>query len=524
MKISRQGMAQATILLIAGTLLSRVLGYVREIVIAYQYGATASTDAYLVASILPMGIAGMVAGAITVAFIPVFTEYRVKAGEEEAWRIASTVLNLAIIFLVASSVIYLVAAPFLIPLFGPGLAPETQQLAVRLSQMLTPAIVFTGLTGLIAAILNAYRHFMSPAFAGLLYNFGMIAGALLLGDTMGIAGLVVGVVAGAVAHLLVLLVPLFGHRGYYRASLSGLRHPAIKQIGMLILPFIVGSASGQINLLVDRMLASGLVEGSIASLNFATRIMSLPVGIFAGAVATAVYPYLSEQASKYDLVQVRRTFSEGLRLLWFIVIPITAGLLILSEPVVRLLFERGAFDAVATQMTTVALFYYSLGIVANTANVMIVRVYFAMQDTITPIKLGLWAIALNIILNLILVRFMDHAGLALASSLAAGLNFLMLAFYLRRKLEHLDGGRILRSTMKAMASAVAMSAVVWAGYVYSQPHLDMTQTTNQAAQLVGLMVLGAAVYFGVAALLKTEELTNLVDRVKAKLVRPKPQA
>ncbi|MEW6459356.1 MAG: murein biosynthesis integral membrane protein MurJ [Bacillota bacterium] len=518
MNISRQGMGQAALLIIAGTVLCRIFGFIRETAIAYQFGATAQTDAYLVASVIPMALSGMVAVAVAVAFIPVFTEYRLKAGEGEAWTIASAVINLTALFLVAGAVLYLLAAPFLVPLLGPGLASETKALAVHLSRLLVPVIIFTGLVGLAAAVLNAYRHFTYPAFAGLLYNFGMIGGALLLGGLMGISGLVVGAVAGAAAHLLALLVPLAGKKNYYRPTLKGLSHPGVRRIGRLVLPFIVGSAAGQINLLVDRVLASGLVEGSISALNFAVRVMQLPLGIFAGAAATAAYPFLAEQAAGENADDLRRTFSEGLRMLWFVVFPLSVGLIVLAEPIIRLLFERGAFDAAATQMTAVALLYYSLGIFAHAANALLVRVYFALQDTATPVKLGLWAVGLNIVLNLILVRYLAHGGLALASSIAAAANCLLLAYYLRRRLGHLDGRRILRSAAKFAAASLVMGMAVAAAYSYSASFFDAALLTHRLLQVGGLIALGGAVYLGAAALLRTEELARVIRRVGAKLL------
>lgn len=517
LSITQQGMGQAAFLIIAGTVLVRIFGFVRETVVAYQFGVTAQTDAFLVASVIPMAIAGIVAGAVTVAFIPVFTEFRLQKGEEEAWIIASAVINVTALTLAIATALFILAAPLLVPLLGPGLAPETKSLAVRLSMMLGPVLIFTGLVALATAVLNAYRHFTYPAFGGLLYNFGMIGGALLLGDFIGISGLVLGAVVGAALHLIALIVPLVGQKKHYRPTLKGLGHPGVKRIGLLVLPFIVASAASQMNILVDRVLASGLAEGSIAALNFAVRVMNLPLGIFAGAAVTAAYPFLAEQAMSQSTSDLRRTFSEGLRLLWFIVLPISVGLMVLGEPIVRLLFERGAFDARATQMTTLALFYYSLGIFAHAACAMLTRVYFALQDTATPVKLGLWAVGLNIALNLILVRYLAHGGLALATSIAALANFVLLAYYLRRRLGHLDGRRILGSTAKFIVASLAMGVSVAVAYGYSDVFLNPELLAHQLLQMGGLVVLGGVAYFGISALLRTEELIRVIVWAKARL-------
>jgi putative peptidoglycan lipid II flippase len=507
-------MSQAALLLIVGTTLSRILGLVRETAIAYQFGATAQTDAYLVASIVPLTISSIIVGSLATAFIPVFTEYRLRTGEEEAWKVASCVINLAIIAFFAATTLLFLAAPALISLLAPGLPTDTKSLAIQLARLLAPATIFTGAIGLATAVLHSYRHFTFPAFAGLMHNLGMIGGTLLLGGIIGISGLAAGGVAGLLANLLVVLIPLASLIKFYRPNLSGLRHPGTKQVGLLLLPFLVGSAAGQVNMLVDRILASWLVEGSIAALSFADRLLGLPLGIFAGAVTAAAYPHLSEQAAVRNMNELRRTLSEGLRMLWFIVFPLAVGLKVLGEPVIRLLFERGAFDATATGMTFIALFYYGLGIYAHTANALLSRVFFALQDTATPIKLGLLSTGLNIVLNIILVRFMAHGGLALATSIAGTVLFLLMALTLRRRLGHLDGRHVLRSVGKFSASSLLMGITVTAAYRYSVAFFDPALFSHQLLQITALILLGGAIYFASAALLRTEELGWLFRRVR----------
>ena len=506
---SSQGVAQATIILIIGTLLSRMLGFVREMVIAHMFGATAATDAYLIAFIIPGVFAGLVAGAITVAFIPVFTEYRLKQGEEDAWKIASSLINVSVGVLILGVVFTLLAAPITVRLLAPGFDAQTQAIAVHLSRVMSPAIIFMGLIGLSTAILNSYKHFTFPAFAGLLYNVGIIGGALFLAGRFGITGLAIGVVVGAIGHLLVQSIILVKKRGYYTPSLQ-LNHPGIKRIAWLLLPFLVGSAAGQLNVMVDRILASGLAEGSIAALNFGVRVMGLPLGIFGAAIGVAVYPTLSQQVAEGRLDRLRNTFSEGIRMLWFVIVPASVGLIALREPLIRLLFERGAFDAVATSMTAVALFYYSLGLFAHAGIVMLVRTYFAMQDTKTPVTLGVLVVALNIGLNLILVRYMAHGGLALASSIAAAVNFLLLAYYLRKKLMYLDGQRIVRSSAKIIFASLVMGMVCWLALDLSRPlFADVMPLTQQLLQVGGLVLIGVFTYLVIAVLLRAEELGRI---------------
>ncbi|MBT9169566.1 MAG: putative lipid II flippase MurJ [Syntrophomonadaceae bacterium] len=512
--MSKQGMSKAALMLVVGTLLSRIFGLVRETVIAYQFGATAQTDAYLVALIVPLAISGIIVSALSTAFIPVFTEYRLQSGEKEAWKIASAVINLAIIILLVATVSFFLASPLFISLLAPGLAAETKAMAIQLARLLAPAIIITGIVGLATAVLHSYRHFTYPIFAGFFHNVGIIGGALLLGGFLGINGLAVGGVAGLLANMLMIFIPFVSQRKFYQPTFDGLRHPGTRKIGLLLIPFLVGFATGQINMLVDRILASWLVEGSIAALSFADRLIGLPLGIFAGAVTTAAYPYLSEQAAVRNITELRRTVSEGLRILWFIVFPLGVGLKVLGEPIIRLLFERGAFDVAATGMTAIALFYYALGIYAHAANALLSRVFFALQDTSTPIKLGLLSTGLNIVLNLILVRFMAHGGLALATSISGTVLFLMLAVTLRRRLGHMDGWRLLRSISKFAAASVLMGLAVAAAYRYSAIFFNPALFSHLLLQTAILILLGGAIYFAAAALLRTEEPGWLLRRMR----------
>lgn len=508
---SSQGVAQATIILMIGMMLSRILGIVREMVIAHMFGATAETDAFVIAFTIPGVFTSLVSGAITVAFIPVFTEYRIKRGEADAWRIASTLINLIVGVLSLGVIFTLFAAPGIVGLLAPGFDEQTRATAVHLSRVMSPAIVFMGLTGLSTAILNSYKHFTFPAFAGLLYNVGIIGGALLLAGRYDITGLALGVVAGGLAQLVVQLSILVKKRVYYTPALR-FNHPGVKRIAWLVLPFFVSLAASQLNMMIDRILASGLVEGSIAALSFGGRVMGLPLGIFGAAIGTAVYPALSEYAAEGQLDQLRNTFSAGIRMLWFIIIPASVGLIVLREPIIRLLFERGAFDPVATGMTATALFFYSLGLFAHAGHVMLIRTFFSMQSTRTPVKMGLVAAAVNIILNLILVRYLALGGLALASSIAASLNFGLLAYYLRKKLGYLDGRRITRSSAKIIFASLVMGVVCRLGLNVSEQFVaEMASLQWQLLQVGGLVLIGALVYFAIARLMGAEELDRIWD-------------
>jgi len=510
-KISRQPVIQATIILTVTAVASHILGLVRDMVIAQQFGASAQTDAYLVANIIPGVIMVLVATAITGAFIPVFIDYRNKHGEKEAWHVASGLINGILIFLLLSTVFTVVAAPFIVPILAPGFDTGTMALAVMLTKAMSPAIVLLGMAALFTAILHAYQHFTAPAFASLLYNVGIIAGVLLLAGRFGIAGLAVGVVIGAAGQMLAQIGVMAKKRQYYSLTLD-LFHPGVKKVGWLILPLLVSSGVNQLNVIIDRFLASGLAEGSISALNFAYVVMHLPWSIFATAVGTAIFPTLAEQAAESKLDLMRKTISEGVRTVWFLMVPAAMGMIVLRESIVRVLFERGAFDAVATGMTAGALMFYAFGLIAFGGNVIMLRSFYSLQDTRTPTMIVIIMVVMKIVLSLALVDYMAQNGLALATSLAATVSFLLLLFGLRRKLQSIDGRRLAVSLAKMIFASAVMGITIWIVSNLSQPFFQSPASVwQQILQLGSLILLGIIVYSGMAALLRMEEFAKVVS-------------
>lgn len=511
----------AALIVFFATLLSRLLGFVREMVIAHYFGASAQTDAFLIAFIVPGIVANLVSLAVVSALIPVFTEYYIKHGEAEAWKMTSTIINLLFFLLILGTFFTALAAPFIVSFLGPGLSEATRELAESLIRFMSPAVLFMGLGGLTTALLNAYKNFFPPAFAGLFLNIGIITFPVLFAKSYGALSLALGVVVGSFLQLLGQIPSLAKKFSYYKLSID-LKHSGVRQFFLLMLPFFVGTALWQINLVVDRVLASSLEEGSIAALNFGARVMDLPIGLFGISLVTALYPTLSQQVVEERLDQLRRTLSEALRILWFLLIPSSIGLIVLSEPIMRLLFERGAFDARATHMTSIALTYYSIGIFAHGANFILTRVFFSMKDFNTPVKLGAISVAINIILNLILIRYLAHGGLALATSIAAIVNFLLLTYALRKKLGSIDESRILQSGIKILFASLIMGLVCFLGLKGFQSLMgENIGLRYQALQVGGLIFLGFFTYILLAFLLRMEELKRfiwLIHKVKEKIL------
>ncbi|MDI6816836.1 MAG: murein biosynthesis integral membrane protein MurJ [Actinomycetota bacterium] len=509
MVAGKQAIAKATIIIIAGNILSSVLGFVRETVIAFQFGATAKTDAFLIAYIVPGAIVTLVASSISIGFIPVFTEWRIKRGEDESWRVASAFINVLLVFLSVVALINVVLSGVYIPILSPGLASWAKDLAVDLTRLMSPVIILTGLVGISTSIMNAYRHFTYPALASSLYNIGIIGGALLLARYFGIAGLAVGMIAGTLGQLIVQSIPLRKFQGNYRLRRSDIAHPAVKRIAFLILPLAVGSIATNFSIIVNRVLASQLAEGSISALNFATLVMHLPVGIFTMAVVTVIYPALSQYVAEDNIEGLRTTFSEGLRMLWLVIVPISLALMLFSRPVIQLLFEHGAFDKAATELTSTSLMYLSIGIFAYTGTIMLFRMFSSMQDTRTPVVAGVLSMAINILLSLVLVRVLGLAGIAIANSVAANINFLLLACKLRQKLGFIDGARIAIATAKIGFSSVVTLALCWIIFTRFILQNNSMLFNYEFMQLGSIACVGAIVYIILGKALRIEELAKL---------------
>ena len=451
----------------AATLLSRIFGYVRDMVLASFFGAGMAADAFIAAFRIPNLLRRLFGeGSLSIAFVPVFTDTMVKGDREDGLRLAVSALKLLLVCLSVIAVIGVVAAPLIIRLVAPGfaLSPEKMALTVTLTRVMFPYVILIGLVALCMGILNVLGHFAAPAIAPVLLNLSMIGAVITVSrfsdsQTVRIMGLAGGVLLGGLLQL-ALQVPFLVKHGVRFWKRSGLWHPGMKTVGILMLPTIFGAAVYQINILVGTLLASLLPGGSVSYLYYADRLVQFPLGIFAQAAATAVLPSLSRQAANGDHAGMGDTFGHAMSLVLFITIPAMVGLIVLREPIVALLFKHGAFDDQTTRLTSDALLYYALGLWAFSAVRIVVSTFYAMQDTRTPVKTATVSIAANILLGIALMGPMKHCGLALATSLASMVNLVLLVAVLRKKLGVIRWRLIFSSCLKTLAASGIMALAV----------------------------------------------------------------
>jgi putative peptidoglycan lipid II flippase len=508
-------------LLVAATIVafgfigSRLLGVLRTVVIADEFGTEGDIEAYFVAFRLPDLIFQVLAGAaIGAAFIPTLARYFSQKGEEEAWQLASRLINLVAILTGVLGLVGFIVAPWLVPLLAPGLgdnAAEEARLedeAIELTRIMLLSPILFSISGMITGVLNARHSFFFPAVAPMVYNLSIIFGAVVLSDFWGVNGLAWGVVLGAALHLCVQL-PGLVLQGMRWRPLANYKDEGVREVGRLMGPRVIGLTAGQANFFVTTFFASFIGGGSIAALNYAWLLMMLPLGVFAMAISTAVFPRLAEQAGRGRSDELRETISRMLRLILFLTVPSTIGLMILREPIVAVLLQHGEFDSASTEATANALFFFSLGLIGHASIEIFARGLYSLGDTRSPAIAAIAALMLNLVLSALLFVPFDESGLALAVSLAAFLNAVLHYRTLRQRLGDLDEAATVRSLVRTGLATCALVAVVLPMWLLIDPLYDGDSSLQALALLLTTIGAGAVAYFATATLLRDEELIAL---------------
>ena len=498
---------------------SRVLGFIRDILLAKIFGASGSTDAFFIAYRIPNLFRELFAeGSISAAFVPVFTESLTNEGKEDAKKLASSVLAFLLAVLSAVCLLGILFAPYIVSVIAPGFikSPEKFDLTVKLTRIMFPFLFFISLASLAKGVLNSLKSFFIPALAPMVLNISIIGAAVFLAPHFAVPLAAIGVAVSFGGMLQVLIqLPELINKGFALTPDFSFSHPGLKKILRLLMPAIVGMGVAQINIFISTIFVSFLAGGAATYLYYSMRLVHLPIGIFGVAMATAVLPSLSQQAAKGDNEALRETFSFSLRLLFFITLPAMAGLITLSEPIIHVLLQRGEFTSLAVSETAYALIFYSSGLWAFVGARIVASTFYSMQDTKTPVKIAALSVIVNIIFSVILMGPMRHAGLAFANAIAAAVNFVVLFIMLRKKLGRLDGQRIIQSFIKTAAASTVMGA---AG-LYLMNTVMWEEGANialKASLLCGVILFCIGVYLLIMRLMKSEELTYLIKMKKGK--------
>ena len=488
------------------TAVSRVLGFIRDMVIAAAFGTGIGAEAFVVSFKIPNLLRDLVGeGAANAAFVPVLTECR-ENQPLHFWALVSTLAVTLGSVLLALTVLGIVFTPQIVGFLAPGFLhsadPAKYPLTVQLTRVIFPYIFLIGLSALGMGVLNTLKEFKSSAWGPALLNICMIISGYFFEPVYGPMALVMGVLAGGALQLAVQVPPLL--KAGFCFQKPAVAHGFARKIGKLLLPRAFGSALYQINIFVDSILASfeqWVGPGGQSALYYSNRIFQLPLAIFGVALAQALLPTFSTQIVRGDREGFKDTFSVSVRWLMFLGLPSAFGLMLWSRPIVRILFERGHFNAYSTGITSNALFYYSFGLLSCCFIKILVNAFYAMQDTRTPVRTMMFSVALNVALSLFLMRTLKIGGLALASSISATVNAGLLYGCLRKKTGPLDEKKILSSFFKILLACATMSM---AAFFYERVFLTM-----HWASLLGGIGLCVGVYYGMSRLLNIEEANRL---------------
>lgn len=501
----------------AATLLSRIFGFIRDMVVAGFFGAGLATDAFFVAFRIPNLLRRLFAeGSLTIAFIPVFTEYLKRKSKEDALGLANTAFTLLSIILVIVSLVGILFSPLIVKIIAPGFSsvPDKYELTVFLTRLMFPYIFFISLVALSMGILNSLRHFAAPALAPVILNISIIGSAVLFRNLFPepIISLAVGVMIGGVLQLSMQFPFLIKVGAKLRPSFD-FKHPGIKRIGTLMLPAVFGAAVYQFNIFISTLLASLLPSGSVSYLYYADRIVQLPLGVFALAVGTASLPTLSEQATSGDLEEMKKTISFSLRLIFFITIPAMIAMIALRVPIISVLFQRGEFDHQSTILTAQALLYYAVGLWAFSAIRVVVSAFYSLQDTKTPVKIAIIALIVNIILSVILMYPLKHGGLALATSVASAVNIIILFFVLKKRIGRFLGEEFKGSVFKTVLASLAMWGTI-ALVNYILPWNNNGTFNERFLVLISGVAVGLITFLIFSFILKSTEIIKIFEILK----------
>jgi putative peptidoglycan lipid II flippase len=489
-------------------IVSRVLGLLREVILGYRFGTSSKYDAYVSAFRVPdLLFLVVMSGAFGAAFIPVFGGYLEKGDEDRAWRLASAVISMAAVATAALAVVvFVLAGPIMHYVVAPDLPADVQPLAVRTMRILLLSPFLLGLGIAAKGILEAQHQFTLPALSPVFYNAAIILAALVLAPKYGIEGVAVGVVFGALLHVAVQVPGLINSGMRFVPSLDR-SVEGLAEVSRLLLPRVIGLAAFQLNFVAVTHFASGAGEGRVSALNYAWQMMMLPHGVVALSISTVIFPTMARQYQAGKMNEVRSTFTGALMPMLFLTIPASVGLFELRTALPQTVFQLGAFDAQSTSLVSPALAFLALGLVWYALVEVLARIYYAMQDTRTPVIAGVVIIVINIVLGSILVGPLGHTGLAIALSASTGIEALILFVLLNKRIGGLDDtfGSWIARVMLATAAMATMAEIV-------RPKLEDATATATAHRLTHLVMLGyvmvllAGTYFLAAYFLRVPEV------------------
>lgn len=449
--------AKAALWIMIATMLSKVLGFAREVVLANFYGTGQYADVFLLTLNIPGLIVAVVGSAIATTYIPLYFETKEKKGDNEALKFTNNILNICMIITAVIAVLGLIFTKEFVQVFAGGFEGEKFQLAVTFTKIMISGVLFLGISKIFSSYLQVNDNFVIPGLIGIPYNIIIIA-AIIISTKTNITILAVGALI-AMASQLLFQIPFACKKSFRYKTYLKIKDDTVKEMVKLVLPMLVGVAVGQLNVFVDRALATTLSDGKLSALNYANKLNDFVMALFVTSVVTAIYPKLAKMSNSENNNGFVNTIVKSSNAITLVVLPIAIGAIVLAEPIVKILFQRGEFDANSTYMTAMALRFYAVGLLAMGIRDILYRAFYSMSDTKTPMINGSTALIINIVLNILLIKKLDYIGLALSTSISSIITIILLFVSLKKKVGYFGGDKIIKTGIKSLISSIIMGAV-----------------------------------------------------------------
>lgn len=507
--------AQSVGLIVVISLGSKVLGFFRQALIASRYGSGVGTDTFFIALSAITLFSAILTQTINTTLIPVLSDVEIQEGKEGKRNHFNNFLNTLSLVAIALSAVAFVLAPFIMKIMAKGFEGEQFAHAVRMMRIGLPILLISTLVGSFRGYLQTEERFLESAIADYPFNFVNIFFLLVLAQKFSITAFMVSMILAEAAKLII-AIPSLRKLGYHYEWIVDVKDEYMQKIAILIPPVLLSVGIGDVNNIVDRSMASSLVDGSVSSLQYANTLKGLVQAVFVTAILTVVFPILSKEANAKNHDRLKRIIQMSMNIVLLILIPATIGMIILAEPAVKFAYQRGEFGDQAAWMTQTALVAYSIGIVGLGIKSLLTRVFYSLQDTKTPMINSVYNLVSNILLNIILVRRFGHVGLAMATSLTMTITAVLLLYELRKKIGPLGLSAMIQSSLKILASSIGMGVVVYGLYHYSVAFFAPSRIF-ELVLVVGTIGVAAVVYVLLLYAFKVEELQFLIDRIKTRM-------
>lgn len=506
----RDTIVRATALLMGLQILTMITALLKQSLTAAYFGTSETMDAYLVATTVIGLIQILVSNPIRQSLIPIFRHDLVQRGERAAWAGVSILLNNLVLVLIFVVVLGWLLAPYLVTLVGPGFRDESRSLAASLVRIMMVSVVFVGLGTLLSQILFSYQRFMLPGLMGSAHNLVLIVSLVALAGTYGIYGLAAGIVLGAFSQFVFQLPFLWKNRKFYSSRVN-LRDPGTIEMGKLSFPILISAGGKELARSTDRIFASLLPVGSLSALSFAYGLISFLRAFFIGTAQESIFPHFTKLSAEQKFGTLSRQLFQYLRIAFFITLPIAIGAIVLAESIVRVVYQRGAFDETSVHLTSWALMFYAIGFPASSMSAILNRTFFGLKDTWTPTKVALLSIGTKIILCWLLIGPLAHLGIALADSISQMTSALLLFFFLPQGVKGQEAWNTVKSVGQTLGAGILMGAVI---YFLKD---TLRGLSNVPLELAVVVLVGAATYGVITLVAQREELQSLLNAVTASL-------